>query len=133
MTKKCNRSNCTLCSQMIESDAYKFKCGFVFVNKDQDLNCTSLNVIYVLRCTTCHGEYIGETKNFRQRMNTHASHIRTKSLLCRATDHLVSCGSHLPDVKSRFEIFILEIQTDRLVRKARESFFINLFIPEMNK
>ena len=133
MTRKCNRPNCTLCSQIIEADTYKFKCGFVFENKEKNLNCSSLNVVYVLRCTTCHAEYIGETKNFRQRMNTHASHIRSKSSLCRATDHLVSCGAHLADVKSRFQIFILETQTDMSKRKAKESYFIHLFIPEMNK
>ncbi len=131
--RPCYNALCSICSQIIEGNSFKFACGFVFEVGDDDLTCGSKDVIYVLRCTTCHAEYIGETNNLRHRIATHCSHTKTNRRLCRATDHLVKCGSDLGDVKSRFQIFILERQSDRQVRKAKESYYINLFKPRMNK
>ncbi len=123
---------CSICSQIIESDEFKFNCGFVFEVGD-NFTCSSSDVIYVLRCTVCNAEYIGETNNLRHRIGTHCSHIKTNRRLCRATDHLVKCGGDLPDVRSRFQVFVLARETDKYVRKARENFYITLFRPSMNK
>jgi len=132
--KPCHNSRCSICSQILEGTRYKFQCGFVFIVSDPDLNCNARDVIYVLRCTKCHAEYIGETKNLRRRMNKHISDIRHNRRLCRATDHFVKCGRfEVSDTHSQFDIFILERQTDTKVRKAKESYFIRLFLPSMNK
>ena len=41
--------------------------------------CRSSNLIYCLECTTCHAQYVGQTKNqLRIRMNNHLSTITTK-------------------------------------------------------
>ncbi|MES9882944.1 MAG: GIY-YIG nuclease family protein [Sedimenticola sp.] len=117
----------------MEGNSFKFACGFVFRVEEDDLTCGANDVIYVLRCTTCHGEYIGETNNLRHRIATHCSHTKTNRRLCRATDHFVKCGSGTRAVKSRFQIFILERESDRYIRKAKENYYINLFKPVMNK
>jgi predicted GIY-YIG superfamily endonuclease len=131
--QRCHHALCSICSQIIEGDSFKFACGFVFEVRENNFTCSSTDVIYVLRCTTCHAEYIGETNNLRHRIGTHCSHTRSNRRLCRATDHFVACGTDLPDVKSRFQVFVLERESDRYVRKAKESYYINVFKPRMNK
>ena len=131
--KPCHNSRCSICTQILEGNRYTFNCGFVFEVKDSLLTCNATDVIYVLQCSTCHAEYIGETKNLRRRMNKHRSDIRHDRRLCRATDHLVKCGKDLTNVCSRFNIFLLEQVEDSTERKAKENYFINLFLPLMNK
>ena len=36
-------------------------------------DCTSRNVVYLLECQKCSQQYVGETENFRKRMNNHRS------------------------------------------------------------
>lgn len=129
----CNSSRCSICSQMISGNEFEFNCGFVFQVPDENLDCNTMGVVYVLRCTTCRAEYIGETKNIRHRIHTHNSHIRTNRRLCRATDHLIECGAKLKNVQDRFQLFLLEKEENTAVRKAKESFYIRLFLPKMYK
>jgi predicted GIY-YIG superfamily endonuclease len=131
--QSCQKEKCLLCPHIKSGNKFQFNCGFVFEVKEEKLNCNSTDVIYVLKCSTCGAEYIGETENARRRMNTHSSHIRTGQRLCRATDHLIECGTHLSDVRDRFSIFFLEIERDKYIRKAKESYYIRLFLPKMNK
>ena len=43
------------------------------------ISCHSSNLIYCIECTTCHAQYVGQTKNqLRIRMTNHLSTIRTK-------------------------------------------------------
>lgn len=132
----CQSTKCSMCSHIYSSNQFEFNCGFVFLVKDENLNCNSTDVIYVLKCVTCGAEYIGETVNARRRMHTHNSHIRNHKKLksvCRATDHLVECGVHIPNVADRYKIFFLERESDTYIRKAKESYYIRLFLPRMNK
>ena len=129
----CNQKRCLICPQMLKGDRYKFNCGFVYIVNEDQLSCNTTDVIYVLRCTTCHAEYIGETKNLRHRISKHCSDTRLGKQECRAQEHLVKCGENLLDVRTRFNIFLLERESDTAIRKAKESYFIRLFLPRMNK
>jgi predicted GIY-YIG superfamily endonuclease len=130
----CNSERCSLCSQIRPGNSFQFNCGFLYIIEDgENLTCKSKDVIYVLKCKTCSGEYIGETVNIRRRIHTHNSHIRTEQHLCRATDHLIECGKQLSDVRERFTVFLLETERDKYVRKAKEAYYIRLFKPMMNK
>lgn len=130
----CNRFGCYVCPQLLSGSSYRFNCGFVFKNQEHErLSCDSKDVIYVLICKTCKGEYIGETQSIRKRLGTHCSHIRTHQHACRASDHLIECGSDIADVRQRFSVTLLETEHDTDIRKAKESFYIRLFKPLMNK
>ena len=130
----CRSKRCLLCPQILENDRYTFNCGFVFEVIGHLFTCNATDVIYVIRCTTCHAEYIGETQNLRKRMNKHKYDIQhdNREFGCRATDHLVKCGCDLATT-DRFSIFILDKEKDTQIRKAKESYYINLFLPKMNK
>lgn len=133
MVQPCYGTRCKLCPQIRPGNQFQFNCGFIFRVKENNLNCNSKDVIYVLKCTTCGAEYIGETENVRRRMNVHLSSIRTRTLSCRAAEHLVECGTNYSDIHARFSIFLLEVEKDKFKRKAKESFYIHLFLPKMNK
>lgn len=131
--RPCNGFRCMLCSQIQTGDRFLFNNGFVFNVEEEELSCKAKDVIYVLKCTTCQAEYIGETTNIRNRIHTHCSNVKTKQQFCRATDHFVSCGTHHSDIRSRFTFFLLEVEHDQHTRRAKEAYYIRLFKPQMNK
>jgi len=43
------------------------------------VNCSSSNIIYLITCTKCHKQYVGETsRKLKDRLNDHKSHICAK-------------------------------------------------------
>jgi hypothetical protein len=46
--------------------------GFI-LNINDSYDCNAKNVVYLLECIKCQEQYIGETENFRKRMNNHRS------------------------------------------------------------
>ena len=40
------------------------------------ITCKSKNILYYMVCTICGEDYVGQTKDFRKRMNNHKSNIR---------------------------------------------------------
>ena len=129
----CGGKRCKICKQLIAANQFRFNCGFTYVVQNENLSCRSQNVVYVIKCITCNAEYIGETGNFRQRINGHNSQIRGNYFnACRTAEHFNSCGTHLSNVADRYNVFLLETVKDKAIRKAKESFFINLFQPTIN-
>jgi hypothetical protein len=46
---------------------------------NQDINCSSKNIIYLITCRKCHVLHVGETeRRLKDRLNAHRSNIRTK-------------------------------------------------------
>ena len=106
----------------------RFSQGSVPVSTDQDLNCTSQNIVYLITCKICSYQYVGETaRSFAVRMREHWDKVRKgdKSQLVYA--HFQSDDRHrnsrIEDMM-RFQI-IEKIraddlgQDDALVRKRR--------------
>jgi hypothetical protein len=67
------RSNCLLCTQMVERTTAKATASNFIMKIEDNFNCTSRNVVYLLECKKCKQQYVGETENFRNRMNNHRS------------------------------------------------------------
>ena len=72
ISRKCNRSRCTHCCNIVESDSFsssqyntQFKLGF-------DTKCNSSDVIYLITCKKCKMQYVGQTsQQVGKRMNSH--------------------------------------------------------------
>ena len=47
-------------------------------------SCNAVNVVYQITCAGCKSRYIGETQDFRQRMNLHKSDVRMLNTDCLA-------------------------------------------------
>jgi hypothetical protein len=73
-----SRSNCKMCCQMPKTThaksrktEFKFEIRGVF-------DCHATNVVYLLECSKCKLQYIGETIDLRKRINNHRSHCLNK-------------------------------------------------------
>ncbi|KAJ8039742.1 hypothetical protein HOLleu_13841 [Holothuria leucospilota] len=73
----CGKKRCKLCSSLICSahitstaNNKTFKCF------NRDTSCDSQWVVYVIQCPVCNLQYVGQSNNFRSRMNGHKSDFR---------------------------------------------------------
>ena len=73
----CGKKRCKLCATLICADSITstsnnntFKCY------NRDTTCDSEWVIYVIQCPICFLQYVGQSNNFRSRMNGHKSDFR---------------------------------------------------------
>ena len=130
---RCNTKQCQICDSLIEGSTFEFS-EFVF-KINENMNCNSRNCVYVMRCEGCKKLYIGETSNFRSRVNLHKSHIKNKGGLF-VNKHISQCNDNISkDIKYVFKImpFFKVKQDDEKIRKEKESYFISKFKPELNK
>ena len=129
-SSKCGK-NCYCCPYILESSTYKFK----KVKKDfyikTNFNCETANLIYVIICSGCTEEYIGETGCIlKERVNIYRQHIKQPEYQqIKAEEHLRLCG------KGQFSIFpFFKIkENNKFLRKAYETYFINKYEPVLNK
>ena len=130
---KCGDKRCECCNYLLLEDSYTFK----HVNKTfklkSTMSCDSSNLVYVIICTTCGEEYIGETgKNntkLRDRVRVYRQHIRQPQYqMLQVEAHLRECGG------GKFKIFpLLQIRSDNSdLRKAYEKSFIDKFKVTLN-
>lgn len=129
--KRCNRPNCGLCKHLIEGEKFTFKCGkSMFVRTN--ITCDVKNVIYVIRCSGCGGEYIGETGDLRKRVTVHNQQIRDPSTrMLQVSAHIDNCSGAITPKYTIFPFFkMLDDSTVR--RKQKETFFIRLLAPDLN-
>jgi len=97
-SKPCGHPTCATCDIIIECSNVTKKNSnqtFGIIGK---LDCSSRNIIYVVHCTFCAKQYIGETANpLRMRMNGHRSDINTKqatsALYCHLEWHLLETSN----------------------------------------
>jgi len=129
--KKCNKTRCVLCPNVIEGESFMFKgCSGKFY-PNANMTCDTQNVIYVIVCPGCGEIYIGETKNpLKTRFALHRSHILHPHLrVLHVSEHLATCG------ESKFKCFPLFKMNsqDSERRKIMESHFIKKFAATLNQ
>ena len=130
--KKCGKSKCGLCKHLIEGDIFNFRNGKTFIVKTS-MSCDVQNVVYVMVCTGCNKEYIGETGDFlRKRMNVHRQQIRDPNTrMLYVSEHIEMCAASNNPV---FKVFpLLKINSENTtLRKEKEKYLIRIFKPELN-
>ena len=120
---KCNRSNCGLCSQLIEGTEFDFKNGKIF-KVNAPMTCNARIVVYVILCRGCNELYIGETNNLRKRVIVHNQQIRDSSKrMIPLSGHIDKCSKLKP--KYFTFPFLKEKRNSAVRRKEKEKFFIN--------
>ena len=96
------------------------------------MTCVSKNLIYKMTCLGCNLSYIGETGDeLKNRTTGHRSGIINNNQL-EVDMHIHSCTRHL---LTKFKIIpFYKVKNDNiLLRRAKESYFIALFKPELNR
>ena len=129
---KCRDSRCHCCQHLYLGESYTFKMGKKFILKNR-MTCDSKNLIYVVTCSTCQEEYIGETgigeTKLRDRVRIYRQHIRQPEYeKLKVEKHLRTCG------KGNFTIFpFLQLRSnDTDYRREYEDYFIKKFKTKLN-
>ena len=125
-------ARCMCCSDIKETNIVKFPEVNGTFHIRSTMTCVSKNLIYKLTCLGCNLSYIGETGDeLKNRTNGHRSGIMNENKL-EVDIHINRCTRHL---QKKFEVIpFYKVKEDNIsLRKAKESYFIASFKPELNK
>ena len=76
---QCGRKKCKTCKIIHEGPYFRCTNNNRRFRIRENLNCESLNVIYVITCDVCQKQYVGHTtQKLADRVNNHMSCIRTR-------------------------------------------------------
>ena len=125
---RCNKTSCTVCPFIDDGrNQYSFySTGQTFEIKSH-ITCETSNVIYMIQCTKCNLQYIGETKRrLKDRFNEHRRPIIKP--FCSYTPTAVS-RHFLTSGQAEDHMILIPLEhlhTNRdSIRKAREAFLIH--------
>jgi hypothetical protein len=131
---KCNRPKCKTCKCIIEGESFTFENNEkIYIN--EEMTCTSRNVIYVLSCSKCHKNYVGETSDLlSMRMNVHRQQIRDINLRnLYVSKHIANCSQN--DAEPCFTVMPIMkiIKDDQDIRRFKENQVIKKYHPSLNR
>ena len=93
---------------MIVGNSFTFKCGKTFY-VTTSMGSDAKNLIYVMQCTGCDEEYIGETyHSLRHIMTVHRRQIRNSNVrILHVSKHIATCARKCEPPFKLFSIYIL--------------------------
>ena len=126
---KCHRPRCKCCPLLKE---YKEKININnnYIEINENCNCTTENVVYILFCHGCPKFYIGKSSNsLSLRINLHRNHINNENYRnLFVSKHIYQCGN------SKFGCSIIfKSMKQPYVLEKMEIYFITLLKPELNR
>ena len=127
---KCGKG-CFYCDYIIETELFTFKnCHQPFVLKS-NINCETPNLIYVIICSGCNKEYIGQTRGqLKERLSIYRQHIRQPEYeKVEVERHLRTCANEIFKI---FPFFKMK-ENNKILRECYEDHFIKKFKPELNR
>jgi hypothetical protein len=123
---KCIKENCKICYFGNFNLYLKLTNNFLLPILDNS-TCSSLNVIYILSCNRCPTFYIGQTTNFKRRLQVHINSIKNNKTTSNCTtvmNHFNTMNHDLDDIT--FTIF--NVNTEPLMKRLNlETQLIHLF------
>ena len=76
-SKPCQKPRCNSCNIINTQSTFKSTVFNKMFNLSENLDCSSDNIVYLISCSKCNLQYVGETGNsLRIRMNSHRYCIR---------------------------------------------------------
>ena len=127
--QRCQNLNCKICKFSNIEPFIKLKDNFLLPIYDS-ANCTSLNVIYILKCNLCKKFYIGQTKNLKNRINSHLYSIKS-FIPFNINNTCVSIHFNLKphNFLHHFSFYVFRSEIEDLNERLNvEAFLINLFL-----
>lgn len=120
----CNKARCKVCVHMQTTQKANSTFSDFSLNIRGSFNCDSSNVIYMLECTVCKKQYIGQTEtSFRIRFNNHRSHSNKLPSL-PLSKHIRLPGHSFENIRATILESGFRSHHDR---EARESYLIYKF------
>jgi hypothetical protein len=134
---KCSDPRCSCCETLITGTNITLKVSNttkVFTIKS-NMNCLSLNVIYVLICRGCNDFYIGQTGGmFRKRLTLHRQHIANpRYAILEVSKHIANCAKDIVPPFSASPILKLSPHCSRRHRENKENAIISMLSPQLNR
>ena len=87
----CGKEKCLTCPSLNNSlyfESHVTMRRYMVANKNVQLNCESRDVIYLISCSRCGVQYVGETKQMvRSRLNQHRSSVRLNKIGTHLAKH----------------------------------------------
>ncbi len=98
-TTKCCKRRCATCNFInTDTEIRSASTGYWF-KIQQDSNCESKNVVYLLSCKQCGLQYVGETKrSLRQRFGEHKNSVKNKKMNTLMVQHFNQAGHSFEDM-----------------------------------
>ena len=137
----CNSRKCLCCKTLDVScifQSYATGCTFAFSNScGTNLNCKSSFVIYLISCTRCSRQYVGQTRqSLHKRLNGHRSSIVNNKLSTYLCQHFNSDGHSFDNVRIQIVDCVntssLSLEEAVAELNAKEDFYmkvLNTFFP----
>ncbi|CAN7947397.1 unnamed protein product, partial [Ixodes pacificus] len=101
----CLNTPCQLCPFVLTADKISSSASNFYVNIKQHIDCKTPDVIYIIKCTLCNKQYVGETKNsMKERFYGGKSDIVNKGQTPVAK--LLNSDDH--DIHTHLKIIIVE-------------------------
>lgn len=134
LVTKCHHGNCNLCDKLETGYKFNVRSSCVALNTHthdngrKQLNCRTMNVVYLISCKTCSVSYVGETQQkLSTRIQQHSYAIlKNRNSGCKHVVEHFNNG-HCTD----FNVRILEacqftgnFEKDKLNRLKRETYWI---------
>ena len=122
--KKC--SKCNVCPYVQCSSVLKSSSDSYLVNIDSSVDCDTKNVIYLIECSKCTQQYVGQTgRSFKERIREHLGYIRNFKTSEPTGSHFNLPGHNISMLKASI---IEQCKFDsKMYRETREEFFIQKF------
>lgn len=133
---RCEENRCSSCDTLIIGQQITLTVDGnkkVFEIKS-NLNCLSINVIYVLICKGCKEFYIGQTGGmFRKRLTLHRQHINNLNYaILGVSKHIASCAKGVKPPFLASPILQLPPRSTRTHREQTEKRIIAMLRPQLN-
>ena len=97
------------------------------------MDCTATNIVYLIRCTGCSKEYIGESSNLRARVRVHKQQTLDPRLRhLYVNHHIAHCAIGKPTLFQIIPFYAVN-GDDKIFREEIELHFIKKFRPELNR
>ena len=119
-SEPCHKQFCKCCKEIENKNSFKSSTTKKAYELQTPMNCDSENVIYLITCTRCYKQYVGQTeRRLKDRLNAHRSNIK------RAVNTAV--GIHFNNTHhtiGNLRIIPIENVNDQNTRLGREQFWI---------
>ena len=120
--RPCGRKRCQCCKMITSAGTVKSSSGAT-VRLRQNTDCTKENVVYLISCSSCNRQHVGETKGpLNKRMNGHRDDWRHRRFEISPTAEHFYSADH--DFLSHASVCCLEHNKEwsDSTRKLRESY-----------
>ena len=94
---KCNDKKCGTCPLIATTNEILFHNNTIPFKIKSNVDCNATNILYLINCSGCQKEYIGQTSHLRARVRIHKQQIRNQRLgTLHVSKHIAHCSIGKP-------------------------------------